>query len=183
MTDHPSLETLRRARDAHKAGRGREALALAEAAYRMATEMPGAPPQAAASEGLYGYLLGTVGGRMDSGLAFCRRAVDNCFWEPAVYESLARLQLAAGNRREAIAVLDRGLAMAGGARELRELRASLGRRRAPALPFLDRSHPFNRWIGILRSRRAAAPAAQAAPAVGGSRGSRGRILGVPDYHR
>ena len=74
------------------------------------------------------------------------------FWEPRVYEHLARLELLAGSRRSAIEAIQRGLQLAERDRELLALRASLGLRRPPPLGFLGRSHPINVLLGKVRHR-------------------------------
>ncbi|MCU0230168.1 MAG: hypothetical protein MUC67_02195 [Acidobacteria bacterium] len=149
MADHPSFDTLARSRAAHRSGQPREALALAAAAYRMLHDIPGAPRDAAIIPSWYGLLMGTVGNRTKEGLALCRNAASELFWEPRVHENLARLELACGHRKAAVSALERGLAVAPEDEGLRELRSQLGRRRRPPLPFLDRSHPVNRALGKL----------------------------------
>ncbi|GAB4225050.1 MAG: hypothetical protein Kow0062_27370 [Acidobacteriota bacterium] len=152
MADHPSFRTIERARQAFRLGGHQEALALAEAAYRMIQEIPGAPPQAALVTSWYGFLLGTVGGRPREGLRLCRQAAQQAFWEPRVYEHVARLELLAGSRRAALEAIHRGLQLAERDRELRSLRDSLGHRRPPPIGFLGRQHPLNVWLGRVRHR-------------------------------
>lgn len=147
MADHPSFDTLARSRAAHRNGQAREALALAAASFRMLREIPGAPRDAAIIPSWYGLLLGTVGSRASEGLALCRNAASELFWEPRVLENLARLELACGHRKDAVATLERGLAIAPDDEGLHELRAEMGRRKRPPLPFLERSHPVNRTLG------------------------------------
>lgn len=156
MSGHPALETLRRATNAYRLGQAREALALAEAAYRIATEIPGAPPQVGTISSFYGLLLGTVGRRPEEGLGLCREAAGRNFWEPEVYEHMARLQMSLGERRAALETIERGLALSPEDRGLLEFRQSLGVRRSPPVPFLDRSHPVNRWMGMWRARTSGA---------------------------
>jgi tetratricopeptide (TPR) repeat protein len=157
MADHPSFDTLARSHAAHQNGQAREALALAAASYRMLRDIPGAPRDAAIIPSWYGLLLGTVGNRASEGLALCRNAASELFWEPRVHENLARLEMACGHRKEAVSALERGLAIAPENRELRELRHQLGRRRKPPLPFLDRSHPLNRVLGRLFYKQSGGP--------------------------
>ena len=149
MADHPSFDTLARSHAAHQNGQAREALALAAASYRMLRDIPGAPRDAAIIPSWYGLLLGTVGNRAGEGLELCRSAAEELFWEPQVHENLARLELACGNRRDAVSTLERGLAVAPEHAGLRELRGQMGCRRPPPLPFLSRSHPVNRVLGRL----------------------------------
>lgn len=154
MYDHPALDTLRRAINYYRLGQGREALALAEAAYRMTDEIPGAPVHTGLVGSWYGFLLGTVGRRGADGLAICRSAAANNFWEPRAYELLAKLELANGMRAEALETAERGLAVAPEDKDLLLFRRSLGVRKSPPFPFLDRRHPLNRWLGRMRSRTA-----------------------------
>ncbi|MBP7148652.1 MAG: hypothetical protein KBD01_14030 [Acidobacteria bacterium] len=163
MAVHPSFGVLDRAISAHRRGHDQEALALAEAAWKMVANIPGAPPQAGVIGGFYGYLLGTVGSRMTEGLQLCGQACDAAFWEPRVFEYFARLQLASGRRREALLTLERGLAVSPDDRDLRALRRAMGTRQAPALSFLDRRHPLNRVIGRLLHRMRAPNGVPATP--------------------
>jgi tetratricopeptide (TPR) repeat protein len=152
---HPALDTLRRAVNAHRLNQAREALALAEAAYRMLQQIPGAPPQSGSVVSFYGFLLGTVGRRPAEGLALCREAVADHFWEPRVYEHMARLELAIGERRRALEAAERGLALSPEDRDLLGLRSDLGIRKSPPIRFLDRSHPINVFFGRMRRRQPA----------------------------
>lgn len=148
MPYHPSVDTMSRSEALQKKGRKQEALALAEAAWKMFQEIPGAPPEAALSGAWYGFLLGH-GGRLGEGLRLCRDAVKKAFWDPRAHAWLARLELAAGHRREALGALEQGLKVSPEHRELQSLRRSLGMRRPPPIPFLDRRHPINRFVGRL----------------------------------
>jgi hypothetical protein len=138
--------------DAFRLGRKREALALAEAAHQMVIEIPNGPAQDGEASAWYGYLLALTAGQLKEGLDVCRRTAARCFWEPRVHEYLARLELAAGLRRNAIAACERGLALSPDDVELTTLRETMGVRRSPALRFLNRSHPLNRWFGRLRGQ-------------------------------
>ncbi len=152
MAVHPSFITLEKALASHRIGNAREALAMSAAAWRMVNEIPGAPPDAAIVGSWYGLMLGTVEGRIGEGMVLCRDAVRKMFWEPRAHENLARLEIAAGLRKQAIQTLARGLSLAPDDREMKSLRASLGTRRRPTVGFLDRSHPINRWVGLLTTR-------------------------------
>lgn len=149
MSVHPSFTTLEKAIAAYRIGNAREALAMSEAAWRMVSEIPGAPPDAAMVGSWYGLMLGVVDGRLGEGLVLCREAAKKMFWEPRAHENLARLEIAAGLRRQAIETLARGLSLVPDDREMKSLRASLGVRRRPTVGFLERNHPINRWVGLL----------------------------------
>ncbi|RMG48944.1 MAG: hypothetical protein D6718_00730 [Acidobacteria bacterium] len=143
---------------AHRAGRPREALALAEAAWKMTREIPGAPPRAAVVQSWYGYLLATVAGKRRDGMELCRDALRRVFWEPRCYELLARLEIESGFRRKALETIERGLQVAPDDPDLQAIRRWLGIRRPPPFPFLDRAHPLNRWVGRLLHRARPQPA-------------------------
>jgi hypothetical protein len=149
MHTHPSKITLDRVSATYAAGQTREAYALADAAWKMVLEIPGAGEDASLVESWYGLLMAVEGGRVGEGLSHCRNAVKVMFWDASVHEHLARVEIAAGQRKEALATIARGLSLAPENRELRGLRASLGVRRRPVVPFLERSNPINRWMGLL----------------------------------
>lgn len=152
-TDHPAMDALARARRAYEEGLLREALALSEAAHQILQRIPGTPHQAGLVASFYGLLLGTVGRRPHQGLALAREAARGAFWEPRVYEHLARLHLATGERGDALAVIERGLHIAPDDRDLVALRRSLGVRQNLPIPFLPRNHFLNRWLGRARAKR------------------------------
>lgn len=153
MSIHPAREALRRSMNSLRLGRKREALALAEAAHRMVVEMTGGLTKDGFVGAWYGFLLGTVGGRPKEGLEVCRLVAAECFWEPRAHEYLARLEQALLGRRAAVETCERGLTLHPEDSGLRAFRESLGVRRAPIVPFLDRNHPVNKWLGQMRARR------------------------------
>ncbi len=154
MSEHPCFETLDRSRKAYSYGEHQQSLALAEASYRMLKEIPGAPPQAGLVIGWYGFLLAHVGKKKAEALKLVREAANAAFWEPRVFEYLARVELQSGGRDKALRAVRRGLALAPGDRELGNLRRMIGVRGKPTLSFLDRSHPLNRMFGQWRAHSA-----------------------------
>ena len=157
MANHPALKTLERARMALRANALGEAYALAEAAHRMVEQIPGAPPQALVASAYYGFLHGTVGGHPREALELCRKASRAVFWEPRVFEFLARMELLVGSRSAALGAVQRGLQLSASDRELNSLRRSLGMRQPPPLTFLDRGHPINVMLGKIRHRMQTGP--------------------------
>ena len=99
-------------------------------------------------------------------LAYCRaktsgsyrEAVDICMnarrEEPKnseIYLNLGRIYLLAGNRKQAIQVFRLGLRHQRNSRIINEL-SSLGNRKSPPVPFLLRSHPVNKYLGLIMTR-------------------------------
>jgi Flp pilus assembly protein TadD len=72
--------------------------------------------------------------------------------EVQLYLNLAEVYVAAGRRDDAVAVLDRGLLYSRLDVRVRRARAQLGKRNSPVLPFLERGHLLNIYLGKLRHR-------------------------------
>jgi len=68
--------------------------------------------------------------------------------EPLHYLNLGRVYLAAGNKKEAIRAFHNGL-LKGYNKKIHSLLNVLGQRKPPVIPFLDRSHPLNVFLGKL----------------------------------
>ena len=77
-------------------------------------------------------------------------AIDLEFYNGDHYANLARVYIAAGNRKKALETLEQGLRLAHEHPYLIEVRKSMGVRARPAVPFLDRSHPINVTLGQSR---------------------------------
>jgi tetratricopeptide (TPR) repeat protein len=109
----------------------------------------------------YGCMIAIVDKKYDEGIVTCKEALEALnkkipfgqdFFYPSFYLNLGRAYLAAGRKDEAIDTLNRGLKTD---REnsdiLWELR-KLGVRKKPPLPFLKRSNPVNKYMGLLLHR-------------------------------
>ncbi len=126
-------------------GHPREALVCFEEACRL-------DPGNARALSHRGLCLALFEGRVEEGIALCRRAVDLEFYRAEHYLNLGKACLQAGRKREAIQAFRHGRIVdpqhPGIARELQ----ALGIRRRPVLPCLPRSHFLNRQLGRLRAR-------------------------------
>ncbi len=83
---------------------------------------------------------------------FCETALTLKRNDAQLYLNLAEVYLAAGQRDDAVETLDAGLRSCPGNSHIRRVRASLGKRGAPVLPFLGRGHFLNYSLGKLRHR-------------------------------
>jgi len=97
-----------------------------------------------------GYGVALTRRQVADGRRLCRHAVRVEFYQPEAFLNLARTELLAGDRRAAVAALDRGLALDPDHRELLALDRKIGRRRAPVLGFLSRNHLLNQILGRIR---------------------------------
>ena len=80
----------------------------------------------------------------------CEMALSLRRTEAQLYLNLAEVYVSAGQRDDAVSVLDRGFIYFKADARIRRARANLGRRCSPVLPFLERGHFLNRSLGQLR---------------------------------
>jgi tetratricopeptide (TPR) repeat protein len=85
-------------------------------------------------------------------LELCETALSLKRNEAQFYLNLAEVYTSSGRREEALSTLDRALMSLGNDSRIQAARQKLGRRRSPALPFLDRQNALNRYLGIMRHR-------------------------------
>ena len=71
------------------------------------------------------------------------------FFFPVFYLNLGRAYLAAGKRKEAMTAFNKGLAVDTQNKDILWEIRKLGIRQKPPVPFLQRSNPINRYIGIM----------------------------------
>jgi hypothetical protein len=102
--------------------------------------------------GYLGQALARCEGRKRVGLELAQHAVESDPFRPENHYNLAAVHLMLGNRRRAVRALNEGLLLDPDNAELRALRVEIGVRRRPAIPFLSRENPLNRWLGLLGHR-------------------------------
>jgi tetratricopeptide (TPR) repeat protein len=106
----------------------------------------------------YGLCLALVEKKYKPAIELCRRAVELQFYHAEHYVNLAKVYLAAGNRKKAVATLEDGLRVLPDDENIISYRRQVGVRARPAIPFLPRSNPLNIAIGrtLYERRRARA---------------------------
>lgn len=107
-------------------------------------------PKDASGLSYFGLCLALVKKQFKPAIDLCRRAIDLEFYNGDHYANLARVYVAAGNRKKALETLENGLRLSPGHEYLISVRKALGVRARPAVPFLDRSHPINVSLGQAR---------------------------------
>jgi tetratricopeptide (TPR) repeat protein len=95
----------------------------------------------------YGLCLALVEKKYKPAIELCRRAVELQFYHAEHYVNLAKVYLAAGNRKKAVTTLEDGLKVLPDDESLIAFRRQVGVRSRPAIPFLPRSNPLNIAIG------------------------------------
>lgn len=96
----------------------------------------------------YGMCAALRWGEIGAGIELCTKAVKKEFYKTEHYINLARVYLKADNKKGAIAVLKRGLRFDPENDIIHEELVRLGARKKSILPFLKRSNPINRFLGI-----------------------------------
>jgi len=111
----------------------------------------------------YGYLLATVDRKYRKGIATCQKAIEKlqvqakCDEDMAYslcYYNLGKAYRSAGKRKESLDAYNKGLSYDPSNGDIqKELRSMGVRKRKPPIPFLDRSHPLNKYLGIVLYKR------------------------------
>jgi tetratricopeptide (TPR) repeat protein len=112
----------------------------------------------------YGCLQALVDKKYRAGVDKCKQAISllkkgSSFGEdmlyPAFLLNLGRAYVAAGRKKDALEAFEKGLKYDNNNRDIQmELRAMGSRKKAP-VPFLDRSNPINKYIGLMRKENKA----------------------------
>jgi tetratricopeptide (TPR) repeat protein len=98
----------------------------------------------------YGLSLVLANGPTPEAVRTCERAARLDSYDPELHLNLGKVCLLAGRTTRALAAFERGLKLAPDNYALQAALAEVDRRGRPVLPFLDRSHPMNRWLGKIR---------------------------------
>lgn len=85
-------------------------------------------------------------------IEMAKKAIELQFYQANHYVNLARIYVAAGDRKKAVEATEKGLKVVPEDPKLKAMRTELGVRQRPPVPFLDRSNPINVSMG--RARRA-----------------------------
>lgn len=137
-----------------KTGDGRSALILLEETLG---KFPGDPFLLS----YYGCLVAVVRGNPREGISLCLNAIKRLeetlpfgreFFYPAFYLNLGRAYLKAGKKQEAVNAFYQGLKNDPDNKDLHQELVKLGNRRKLPIPFLKRSNPINKYIGLLISK-------------------------------
>ena len=107
-------------------------------------------PKDASGLSFFGLALALMQKKFKPAIDLCRRAIDLEFYNGDHYANLARVYVAAGNRKKAIETTEQGLKLVPEHEYLRNVRGWLGVRSRPAVPFLDRTNPINVSLGQAR---------------------------------
>jgi tetratricopeptide (TPR) repeat protein len=106
----------------------------------------------------YGCFQAIVDRKYRAGVENCKKALsllkkESSFGEETLYPvfflNLGRAYIAAGKKKEALVELTRGLKYDNRNSEILQELRTLGMRKKAPVPFLDRSNPINKYIGLI----------------------------------
>jgi tetratricopeptide (TPR) repeat protein len=103
----------------------------------------------------FGLCLAIMQRKFKPAIDLCKLAIELQFYNADHYANLARVYIAAGNRKKAIDAIEQGLKSHAADETLLEVRRQLGVRAKPPVPFLDRAHPINVTLGQARHAKKA----------------------------
>jgi len=101
----------------------------------------------------FGVCLALVQKKFKPAIDLCKRAIELQFYSADHHANLARVYVAAGNRKKALEAVETGLRIHPEDEYLRSVRKSLGVRARPAVPFLGRNNPINVSLGLARHHK------------------------------
>lgn len=106
----------------------------------------------------YGCLEAIINQNFAYGIDTCKRALDMLnnrspvsreIFYPTFYLNLGRAYIAAGKKKNAIEVFEKGLSYDQENKDLLWEARKLGMRRKPVIPYLKRTNPINKYIGMI----------------------------------
>lgn len=97
------------------------------------------------------FCLAKERGQYKKAISLCREALESEPGNQAHYFNLGRIHVLMGNKPDAILAFREGLAF-GKNSDISGQLEELGARRKPVFPFLGRSNPINKFVGIILSR-------------------------------
>jgi tetratricopeptide (TPR) repeat protein len=100
----------------------------------------------------YGLCQAMVWGKTRQALSWCKAAVEDTEPTADLYFNLGMVHLRARQRDLAKKAFKAGLRLEPNHAEILGTMDKLKLRRRPLLSFLDRKHPINKYLGLLRSR-------------------------------
>lgn len=106
----------------------------------------------------YGCLEAVINGNVSFGIDTCKKALEKLnasapvskeIYYPTFYLNLGRAYIAAAKKKDALEAFEQGLSFDRDNRDLLWEMRKLGMRRKPVIPYLRRTHPINKYIGLL----------------------------------
>jgi len=98
-----------------------------------------------------GFCVAKERGHVTRGLELCMTALEHEPENAIHYLYLGKVHLLAGHKVEAIQAFRQGMAV-GGSPEIEATLEAIGTRKPPAISFISRDNPLNKYLGLLLAR-------------------------------
>ena len=100
----------------------------------------------------YGLCIALYTEDIETGLELCTRAIRTEFFRSEYYLNLGKAFVKAGKKQSAINTFRKGLRIDKKNEDIKKELEKMGIRAKPIIPFMARSNPINKYIGILFRR-------------------------------
>jgi len=98
-----------------------------------------------------GYCVAKERGQVTKGVELCMSSLELEPDNPDHYLNLGKVYLISGNKAGAIRTFREGM-VRGGSEEIMAKLKEFGARKPPVIPFLERTNPLNRYLGLFLNR-------------------------------
>ena len=98
-----------------------------------------------------GFCIAKERGQLTKAFELCHTAIEHDPENPLHYLYLGKIYLVAGKTYEALKAFRQGMSL-GGSPELEKMLEAIGIRKPPAISFLSRDNPLNKYLGIILGR-------------------------------
>lgn len=99
----------------------------------------------------FAYCISKERGQYIKAISLCEEAMNKEPEIPDIYLNLGRIYLLQNKKEEAVKIFREGMKFGKNQRIIEELN-KLGIRKPPVIPFLKRSNPINKYLGIILKR-------------------------------
>lgn len=101
---------------------------------------------------MLGFCIAKERGHLSKGLELCKKSIEREPDNPDHYYFLGKIYLVAKDKAKAFDILRQGIIATDSHPIIQNLLIELGPRKRPVIPWLDRNHPFNKYLGIFFSK-------------------------------
>ena len=151
MADSPDAEAFKNGLEMLSANRNEEALAFFESAMKLAGDSQ-VVDRKMKYLSYYGLSVALTHRPTREAIQACEIAAKSNFFSAEMQLNLGKVYSLAGKTTRALAAFERGLQRNPNSEALKAEVAAAERRRGPVIPWLDRKHPINRFLGRARAR-------------------------------
>lgn len=110
--------------------------------------------RSASTLSLLGLSMAKAKGDFHAAEKLCLEAINKLFYRADLYRNLAEVYILWGRKPQAVSTLRSGLRIDRRNKSLINELMKLGPRTKPVIPFLSRSNPLNKYIGLARAKLA-----------------------------